>query len=113
MAVIQATRAESLLLVTYTWASITTADTGAPVDVSDLTVKFVQVTSGGAGTAQIRASADGVNFVGLTAALAIGAAAPAAVGIFDLPTHPRMVDISAVAAATVTVTLIGSKRRPL
>ena len=113
MAVVLATRVENLLLVTYTWTNMAVGDTGAPVEISDLTSKFAQVTSGGAGTAQVRATADGTNFVALTAALAIGAGAAAPVGIFDFPINPRMIDISAVAVATVTVTLIGLKRKPM
>jgi len=68
---------------------------------------MVQVTSGGAGTAQIRATIDGTNFVGLTAALAIGTAAPMPVGLASLALDVDAVDISAVASATVTVTLSG------
>ena len=113
MAVITPTRTEDLSLVTITWASVTTADTGARVDVSDLTAKCVQVTSGGAGTAQIRASIDGTNFVGLTAALINGTAAPMPVGMAEFTLNSRAVDISAVAGATSTITLIGTKRRPL
>lgn len=89
-------------------------DTGNAIDISDLEGLTVQVTSGGAGTAQIDISNDGVTFVGLTAALALGAAAPMPVGMAFLVVGmcPRFMRVSAVAAAAVVVTVTGQKRPP-
>lgn len=94
--------------------TIVVADTGVAVDVSDLENMVLQVTSAGAGTAQIRASVDGTNFVGLTAALAIGAAAPAPVGLAQFPVGfvPKAIDVSAVATADCVITIIGQVRPP-
>lgn len=94
--------------------TIIVGDTGLPVDVSDLENMVLQVTSGGAGTAQIRASADGTNHVALTAALAIGAAAPVAVGLAQFPPDfvPKSVDVSAVATADCVITIVGQVRPP-
>lgn len=109
MAVIQPVRSVGFdaKSVTITWTNITTADTGAQAFIGDLEFMTVQVTSGGAGTAQVRVSNDGTNFVGLTATLTIGAAAPEAVGIQTLAVQPQFIDISAVATATSTVILSG------
>jgi hypothetical protein len=101
-----------------TWKSkaivwtLTTSDTGVAVDISDLDDITVQVTSGGAGTAQIEVSNDNANFVGLTAALALGTPAPMVVGMQFLPVGfcPRFIRPNAVAAASVVVTITGKKR---
>lgn len=114
MAVVQPVRTPSNngKTVLVTWTNVTTADTGAAAELGDLDELTFQVTSAGSGTAQLRISNDGVNFVGLTAVLALGTPAPVVVG-FAFPTpglSPRMWDISAVATATVTVTVEGKLR---
>lgn len=93
--------------------TLTTADTMNAVDISDLEGITVQVASAGAGTAQIDISNDGVNFVGLSATLTLAGAAPMAVGIQSLAVglSPKWLRVSAVAAATVTITIAGQKRQ--
>jgi hypothetical protein len=98
---------------TRVWSvTLTTADTMPAIDISDVEGVTVQVASGGAGTAQIDISNDGVNFVGLSATLTLAAAAPMAVGIQSLAIglSPKFLRVSAVAAATVTITITGQKR---
>lgn len=94
-------------------ASLQVGDTMNAVDISDLEGLTVQVASGGAGTAQFDISNDNVNFVGLTATLTIGAAAPMVAGIQSLAVGlcPKWLRVSAVAAAAVTVTITGQKRQ--
>lgn len=93
--------------------TLTTADTMNPVDISDLEGITVQVTSAGAGTAQFDISNDGTNFVGLTAALAVGtpAAMPVGMAFLALGLAPKWIRVSAVAVATVTIIITGQKRQ--
>jgi len=106
MAVINPSRVDGQFSSTITWAAVTTADTGAAIDIADLEdINTIQVTSAGAGTAQMRRSNDGTNFVNWGTPLAVGITDQAA-------TATRRLDIGAVATATVTVTLCANRRRP-
>jgi hypothetical protein len=103
MAVITPTRVDSYYATTITWTNITTADTGAAVQLDEHEdVKAVQVTSGGAGTAQLRASNDGTNFANVGSALAVGITA------VTMPS--KYINIGTVATATVTVILHVQRR---
>lgn len=85
----------------WTWSAITVADTGAKAQVGNLVNAVVHIV--GAGNAQMRGSNDGVNFVNIGAALAANS--------LNLLTFlPRFIDFNPIAAATVTIVLVG--RRP-
>lgn len=97
--------------VAVTWGTMVAAtDTGAPAFIGDLTEVAVQVTSGGAGTAQIEVSNDNVTYVGLSATLTGAAAAPQVVGIQRLDVPARFLRIGAIATANSAVILYGRKR---
>ena len=88
--------------VVITWGSMATTDTGGPAYIGDLDDVVIQVTSGGAGTAQLRGSNDNVTFANIGAAMGVGFTA--------LTTIPFYVDLNPIAAATVTsVQLKGHK----
>lgn len=105
MAVLLGARVDTPLATTITWGPITTADTGAPVNLSEFAeIKSVHVfASGGGGTAQMRRSNDGINFVNFGAAFAGDS-------VNDFTTACKFMDIGAVATATVTVILTASKK---
>lgn len=97
--------------VAVTWGTMVAAtDTGAPAFIGDLTEIVVQVTSPGAGTAQIEVSNDNVTYFGLSATLTGAAAAPMVVGLQRLDVPARFLRIGAIATANVAVILYGRKR---
>lgn len=101
MAVIPAVRVDTSTDTTITWTAITTADTGAAVQLNDISeIKCIHVVGGG--TAQTRRSNDGTNFVNNGSALAANS-------INDQTTAAKWMDISVVATATVTVILTAKK----
>lgn len=97
--------------VVISWPTMQVADTGNAAFIGDLVNPSIQVVSGGAGTAQIRVSNDGVTFVALTAALVPGAAGalPATGGPTNLGVNARFVDVNPVAGAASTVFLVGRR----
>src|SRR6185369_17969629 len=104
MSVITPTVVDTPRMRTVTWTSITTADTGAKVDVSDLEdIKTFHVV--GAGTAQLQRSNDGTNFV-------TDGAAMAANSVNDKgPTAVQWYSIGTVATNTVTVIMTAKRKK--
>ncbi len=104
MSVITPTVVDTPKLRTITWASITTADTGAPVDVSELEdIRTFQIV--GAGTAQIRRSLDGTNFVNDGAALATATVTDKG------PTATKWYDVNPVTVNTATVIMVAKRKK--
>lgn len=102
MAVIAPARTDNVRTVQITWTSITTADTGGRVDISELEdTKTIHVV--GSGTAQVRLSNDGTNFVNSGSALAANS-------MNNISTQAKFLDINPVATATVTVILTANRR---
>lgn len=89
-------------IASVTWASMAAADTGAKAHIGGLVNAVAHVVSAGAGTAQLRGSNDGVNFVNIGAALAANT-------LTALAFIPRFIDINPAAAATVTVIVTGRR----
>lgn len=88
--------------VSITWTSVTTSDTGAPVSIGDIRDPVVHVV--GSGTAQMRGSNDGSNFVNMGSALAansLNAVSPTV----------KYIDFSTIASATVTIVLHGKRQK--
>lgn len=98
--------------VAITWgAQVAATDTGAPAFIGDLHDITVQVTSGGAATAQIEVSNDNVTYFGLSATLTGAATAPQAVGVQRLDVPARFLRIGAVAVANTTGVILYGHRR--
>ena len=101
MATIPGIRTEDKEIVIITWTSITTSDTGGPVDISGL--DDITIHSVGSGTPQYAGSNNNSNFV------SIGSAA-AANSLTQIAVHPRYFSISAMTTNTATVILVGKRR---
>lgn len=97
--------------VLYTYGTLQVADTGSAIYIGDLEQVTVQLTSGGAATAQVRVSNDGVTFFGLSATLTGAATAVMAVGIQRLDVPARFLDINPIAGAVATGIFVSGKRR--
>ena len=78
------------------------ADTGSKIHVGHLISGVVHVVSAGAGTAQLRGSNDGINFVNIGAVLAANT-------LTALAFIPRFLDINPVAGAATSVMLVGRR----
>ena len=101
MAAIKATPDDGASKVaTLTWTSVTTSDTGAKVFIGNLVDVVVHVV--GSGTAQMRGSNDGTNFVNIGSALAANS-------LNALAFVPAWIDFGTIASATVTIVLKGRR----
>lgn len=104
MAAIDPVRVDAPLATTITWSTLTTSDTGAPIDISDLEdPKTIHVV--GSGTAQMQRSNDGAVFVSWGSVLAANTINDQGV------TAAKWLKISAVATATISVVLTARRRR--
>jgi hypothetical protein len=104
MAVIPFVRVDTPISTTITWASVTTSDTAEKVNLSDFEFnKTIHIV--GSGTAQLRLSNDGTNFVNSGAALAANS-------INEKGSAAKWWDFSPIASATVTIVLAARKPAP-
>ena len=104
MAVIAFQRVDTPIGTTITWPSVTTADTAEKIDLSNFELnKTIHIVGGG--TAQLRQSNDGTNFVNKGAALTGNS-------MNEVPSAAKWWDFNPIATATVTIILTVRKPAP-
>jgi hypothetical protein len=97
MATIAYSRVDTETSTTITWGPITTADVAEKVNLSDFEFnKTIHIV--GTGTAQLRQSNDGTNFVNSGSALAANS-------MNEKPSASKWWDFNPIATATVTIVL--------
>lgn len=89
-------------VASYTYTDVTTSDVGGKIYIGNLVDVVVHVYSAGAGTAQLRGSNDGTNFINIGAALAANT-------LTALAYVPAWIDFNPIGAATVTITVKGRR----